>query len=94
MKGGGSCPKANNATCVERRSRNRAPYERGELDYCMAGGGEIPRLCLWSQGSRIKFGVLAGHNIKSAGGEMLENHIHRSVNGAEVFVNDLQRVPA
>ena len=35
-----------------------------------------------------------GRDVELAVVEMLHDHIHRAVNGAEVLVNDLQRVAA
>jgi hypothetical protein len=43
MKGGESCPKANKATFLERRSRNRVPCERVEPDTtARQDAGEFP----------------------------------------------------
>jgi hypothetical protein len=38
--------------------------------------------------------LLPGRDKKVACGEMLDNHIDRPVDGTEILLNDLKRVPA
>jgi hypothetical protein len=44
--------------------------------------------------SGASFWLLSGRYKKFACGKMLDDHIDRPVDGAEILVNDLQRVPA
>jgi len=89
MKDGEFCLKGNDATRLGGRSARRA-FGDG---HCPKGGGGIPNGVLRQSQSGASFWLLSGRDKKVACGEMLDDHIDRSVDGAEILVNDLERVP-
>jgi len=94
MKGGEFCPKGSDTTCLGGRSAQSSARRAFGDGHCMEGDGEIPSVVLRQCESGASFWLLSGRYKKFACGKMLDDHIDRPVDGAEILVNDLQRVPA